>query len=133
MKHLRSTCGPSVELDWRAYQEYLESLKARIPPALAEFANVNSHYARIVKIARPKKHALAVTLSGFAYEELKSLTFAVGAVVREFAPDAFIGQALWGHEISLEDGDSLEIRAKAESNELFVCGKSFSMTTEPTD
>jgi len=133
MKHLHSTLGPSVELEWRAYQEYLQSRKGRIPPALAEFANVNSHDARIVRIVRPKRHVLAVTLSGFAYEELKSLTFTVGEVVREFAPDALIGQALWGHEISLEDGDAFEIRAKAESNELFVCGKSFSMATEPTD
>src|SRR5215831_13866818 len=118
MKHLHATCGPDVDLDWRAYQEYLQSLKDRIPSALAEFANVNSHDARIVRILRPKKHVLAVTLSGFAYEELKSLTFAVGEVVREFAPDALVGQALWGHEVSLGDGDAFEIRAKAESNEL---------------
>jgi len=43
MKHLRSTCGPSVETEWRIYNDYLQSIKDRIPPALADFAGVNSH------------------------------------------------------------------------------------------
>jgi hypothetical protein len=132
MKHLHSTVGPSVETEWRVYQDYLESVKGKIPPALADFALINSHDARILNILHPSKRTLSITLSGFAYEELKSLTFTVGEVIRDFAPDKLVGQALWGHEISMLDGDVFEIRAKVETSELFVHGKLFEITTEPS-
>ena len=132
MKHLHSTVGPSVETEWRVYQDYLQSLEGRIPPALADFALINSHDARIVSILRPRKRSVSVTLSGFTYEELKSVTFAVGEVIRDFASEKLVGQALWGHEISILDGDVFEIRAKVETSELFVCGKLFEITTEPS-
>jgi hypothetical protein len=131
VKYLRSTSGPSVDAEWGAYEKYLQTIKDRIPPSLADFAQVNSHDARIIQILRPKKHCVSITLTGFAYEELKSLTFTVDEVVKEFAPDKLIGQALWRHEVTLSDSDSFEIRAKAEMNELFICGKSFTMKTEP--
>ena len=132
MKHLHSTVGPSVEAEWRVYQDYLQSLKGRIPPALADFALINSHDARIVRILRSRKCSVSITLSGLAYEGLKSLTFAVGEVIRDFAPEKLVGQVLWGHEISMLDPDVFEIRAKAQTSELFVCGKLFELTTEPS-
>jgi hypothetical protein len=75
---------------------------------------------------------VSITLSGFVYEELKSLTFTVGEVICDFAPEKLVGQALWGHEISMLDGDVFEIRAKIETNELFVSGKLFQVITEPS-
>lgn len=131
MKHLHSTVGPSVGAEWRLYQRYLQSLKGRIPPALADFAAINSHDARIVSILRPRKKSLSMTLSGFAYEELKSLSFTVREVTRDFAPETLVGQRLWGHEITMLDGGAFEIRAKLESGELFVCGELFEIITEP--
>lgn len=130
MRFLHATNGPAVDLEWAEYQKYLDSIKSRLPDSLFSFAHLNLHDSRIVSITTPRKGSVSMALSEPAYERIESVAFTVQNIQRAFAPERFVGKCLWGHEVTLSDSALFEIRARLETNELFICGNSFSMTIE---
>jgi len=133
MTHLRATNGPAVESEWAEYQKYLQNIKDRIPESLFRFSQLNLHDSQIVKITTPRKNSLSIVLSKPAYEEIDSITVTVEEVAKAFAPEKFVNQWLWGHEVALSDLALFEIRAKLQIGELFICANSFTMKIEPKD
>ena len=131
MKHLRSTNGPTVDSEWAEYRKYLQSIKDSIPDALFRFAQLNLHDSQVLRITTPRKNSLSIVLSKPAYEDIDSITITVERVAKAFAPEKFVNQWLWGHEVALSDLALFEIRAKLLTGELFICANSFTMEIEP--
>ena len=131
MKHLRATNGPNVDSEWIEYRKYLQSIKDSIPDSLFRFAQLKLHDSQVLKITTPRKNSLSIVLSKPAYEEIDSITITAERVAKAFAPEKFVNQWLWGHEVVLSDLALFEIRAKLQTGELFICANSFTMEIEP--